>query len=143
MGSPYHMSIIRNGNVALSNLRKLHVTLSILRKLHVDFKKTSCRHVDFTKVPCHMSLRPKKGSVAVSILGVYTSRKAFFSGLNLSLGLRHKLLDLKRNAWQNRAAAGGFNIDTRAARQIWRIDLSVSDHRPFLKVWPQLMRLFP
>ena len=49
------MSIIRRGNVALSNLRKTHVALSNLKK-----KK------------CHMSLRPKKGSVAVLILGVYT-----------------------------------------------------------------------
>ena len=57
------MSIIRNGNVALSNLRKLHVALSI-------FKKVSCRPVDFKKVLCRMSLRPKKGRVAVSILGV-------------------------------------------------------------------------
>ena len=34
-GPPCRMSIIRNGNVALSNLRKPHVTLSILRKSHV------------------------------------------------------------------------------------------------------------
>ena len=34
-GSPCHMSIIRNGNVALSNLRKAPVTLSILRKAPV------------------------------------------------------------------------------------------------------------
>ena len=37
----------------------------------VDFKKTSCRRVDFKKVSCCMSLMPKKGRVAVSILGVY------------------------------------------------------------------------
>ena len=53
--SPCRMSIIRNGNVALS-----------------IFKKASCRPVDFKKVPCRMSQRPKKGCVAVSILGVYT-----------------------------------------------------------------------
>ena len=34
-GSPCRMSIIRNGNVALSNLRKAPVTLSILRKAPV------------------------------------------------------------------------------------------------------------
>ena len=38
----------------------------------IDFKKTSCRHVDFEKVPCRMSLRPRRGHVAVSILGVPT-----------------------------------------------------------------------
>ena len=34
-GSPCHMSIIRNGNVALSNLRKAPVVLSNLRKAPV------------------------------------------------------------------------------------------------------------
>ena len=38
----------------------------------VKFKNTS--HVDFKKVPFCMSLRPKKGHVAVSILGVYTHK---------------------------------------------------------------------
>ena len=32
----------------------------------MEFKKTSCRHVEFKKVPCRMSLKPKKGCVAVS-----------------------------------------------------------------------------
>ena len=61
-GSRYRMSIIRKpkGNVALSNLRKPHV----------EFKKTLCRHFDFKKGPCRMSLMPKKGRVALSILGV-------------------------------------------------------------------------
>ena len=45
-GSPYHMSIIRNGNVALSILRKCHVACSLIK--------------------------PKKGRVAVSILVVHT-----------------------------------------------------------------------
>ena len=40
----------------------------------VDFKKVPCRPVDFKKVPCHMSLRPKKGRVAVSILGACTPK---------------------------------------------------------------------
>ena len=62
--SPCHMAIIR---MAMSP---------------VKFKKSSCRHVDFKKVPCplslsfyipcHMSLRPRKGHVAVSILRVHT-----------------------------------------------------------------------
>ena len=39
----------------------------------IDFKKTSCRPVDFKKLPpCRMSLKPKKGHVAVLILVVYT-----------------------------------------------------------------------
>ena len=37
----------------------------------VDFKKSSCRPVDFKKSSCRMSLRPKKGRVAMSILGVH------------------------------------------------------------------------
>ena len=39
--------------------------------------------VDFKKVPCCMSLRPKKGRVAMSILGVYThySSKGFLIGI--------------------------------------------------------------
>ena len=51
-GSPCRMSIIRNGHVALSNLRKPGVALSNLRK-----------PVDFKKVLCRMLLRPKKGRV--------------------------------------------------------------------------------
>ena len=38
----------------------------------VAFKKVLCHHVDFKKVPCRISLRPKMGCVAMSILGVYT-----------------------------------------------------------------------
>ena len=34
-GSPCRMSIIRNGNVTLLNLRNLHVAMSISRKCHV------------------------------------------------------------------------------------------------------------
>ena len=34
----------------------------------VDLKKVPCRPVDLKKVPCRMSLRPKKGRVAMSIL---------------------------------------------------------------------------
>ena len=35
----------------------------------VNLKKVPCRPSDFKKVPCCMSLRPKKGRVAVLILG--------------------------------------------------------------------------
>ena len=42
-GSRFLMSILRNGNVALSNLRNAPVTLSILRNDHV---------------PCHYLLKP-------------------------------------------------------------------------------------
>ena len=38
----------------------------------VEFKKHPCRPVEFKKLPCRMSLRPKKGRVALSILGVHT-----------------------------------------------------------------------
>ena len=38
----------------------------------VEFKKHPCRPVEFKKLPCRMSLRPKKGHVALSILGVHT-----------------------------------------------------------------------
>ena len=68
------MSIIRNGNVALSNSRKPHVVLFILPCRPFNFKKLPCRPVDFKKVPCRMTLRPKKGCVAMLILGVYTHR---------------------------------------------------------------------
>ena len=37
----------------------------------VDFKKVQRCHVDFKKVLCRMSLRPQKGCVDMSILGVY------------------------------------------------------------------------
>ena len=46
--------------------------MSIIRnyKLYpVEFKKGLSRPVDFKKRQCHISLRPKKGCVAVSILG--------------------------------------------------------------------------
>ena len=49
-----------------------HVDLKKVPCHPVDFKKTSCCHVNFKKVPCRMSLKAKKGSVAVSILGAYT-----------------------------------------------------------------------
>ena len=39
-----------------------------------DFKKVPCHPGDFKKVPCPMLLRPKKGCVALSILGVYTHK---------------------------------------------------------------------
>ena len=42
------------------------------RRKHVDYKKSSCRPVKFKKITCRMSLKPKKGCVALSILGVYT-----------------------------------------------------------------------
>ena len=38
----------------------------------VNFKKTPCRPVKFKKTSCRMSLMPKKGRVAVSILRVNT-----------------------------------------------------------------------
>ena len=46
------MSIIRNGNVAVSNLIKCHVTTFL--------------------TPCCTSLRPRKGCATVPILGVHT-----------------------------------------------------------------------
>ena len=61
-GSPCRISIIRNG----------HVDFKKTSCRPVDFKKTSCRPVDFKKravSPCSMSLRPKNGRVALSILG--------------------------------------------------------------------------
>ena len=52
-------------NVALSNLRK--------RPCHpVHFKEGPCSPVELKKRLCPMSLRPKNGCVALSILGVYT-----------------------------------------------------------------------
>ena len=59
------MSIIKNDNVALSNLRKTPVALSNLRKPPVALS-------NLRKPSCRLSLRPKKGSVALSILGVHT-----------------------------------------------------------------------
>ena len=44
-GPPCRMSIIRNGNVALSNLRKPHVALSILRKPPVALSNLRKLHV--------------------------------------------------------------------------------------------------
>ena len=41
----------------------------------VEFKKQSCRPVKFKKQPCRMSLRPKKGRVTVSILGVHPPQR--------------------------------------------------------------------
>ena len=38
----------------------------------VEFKKGPCRPVEFKKTPCCMSLKPKMGHVALSILGVNT-----------------------------------------------------------------------
>ena len=70
-GSPCRMSIIRNGNVALSNVRKGCVNLSNFRKGHVALST-------FKKGPCRMALKPKNGRVAVSILGVYTHYGDFY-----------------------------------------------------------------
>ena len=53
------MSIIRNGNVVLSNYRDAHVDQPILRNDHV-----SCHHISV------MSQSPKNVYVAMSILGV-------------------------------------------------------------------------
>ena len=61
-GSPCRMSITRNSNVALLNLRKPHVTLSISRKLRVA--------LSILRKPC---VECREGCVAMSILGVYTS----------------------------------------------------------------------
>ena len=64
-GSLCRVSIIRNGNVALSEFKK--------RVCHpVEFKKGLCRPVEFKKRLCRMLLRPKNGCVALLILGVYT-----------------------------------------------------------------------
>ena len=50
---------------------------------HVDYKKGQCRPVEFKKHPCRMSLRPKKGCVALSILGVYTQFLGHFNVLHI------------------------------------------------------------
>ena len=47
-GSRFHMSILRNGNVALSNLGNAPVTLSILRNGHV-----ACHYLFNVHVACH------------------------------------------------------------------------------------------
>ena len=39
----------------------------------MDFKKGPCHPVEFKKRPCRMSLKPKNGCVALSILGVYSN----------------------------------------------------------------------
>ena len=44
----FHMSILRNAHVALSNLRNAHVTLSILRNDHVP-----CHYLFKAHVACH------------------------------------------------------------------------------------------
>ena len=49
--------------------------MSQCRRRPVEFKKQPCRPVKFKKQPCHMSLRPKKGRVALSILGVHTPKE--------------------------------------------------------------------
>ena len=54
-GSLCRMLIIRNGNVALTDL-----TFKKTSCCPVKFKKIPCRHVDFLKLPCQMSLRPKR-----------------------------------------------------------------------------------
>ena len=56
-----------------------HVDYKIWQCRRVEFKRGPCRPVDFKKGPCRMSLRPKKGRVAVSILGVYIHFDAFLS----------------------------------------------------------------
>ena len=67
-----------HGNMNISGLKE-----NIFQILMCpDFKKSSCHPVDFRKLPCPVSLsfyftcrmspRPRKGHVAVSILGVYT-----------------------------------------------------------------------
>ena len=50
----------------------LHVDYNKWLCRPVEFKKHPCRPVEFKKLPCRMSLRPKKGRVALSILGVHT-----------------------------------------------------------------------
>ena len=47
-GSRFHMSILRNGNVALSNLRNAPVTMLILRNDHVP-----CHYLFKAHVACH------------------------------------------------------------------------------------------
>ena len=46
----------------------------------VEFKKQSCRPVEFKKQSCRMSLRPKKGRVALSILRVNTPKSCSLAG---------------------------------------------------------------
>ena len=45
----------------------------------VDFKETSCHPVEFKKTSCRMSLGPKKGRVAVSILRVNTPNNVYYT----------------------------------------------------------------
>ena len=52
----------------------------------VEFKKQFCHPVEFKKQPCRMSLRPKKGRVALSILVVNTPsipRTALYSHFSI------------------------------------------------------------
>ena len=71
----------------------------------VEFKKQSCRPVEFKKQPCRMSLRPKKGRVAVSILGVHTPRPVPLPGQrhgNFTVFELHRgCLCLKRTAFKS------------------------------------------
>ena len=64
-GHPCHMSNIRNGNVFLLNLRIPLCAPS-------NFKKPRVTMSILKKVRCRMLIWPKKGHVAVSILGVFT-----------------------------------------------------------------------
>ena len=50
--------------------RRVELKKKLCRR--VEFKKRPCRPVDFKKVPCRLSLRPKNGRFAVSILRVHT-----------------------------------------------------------------------
>ena len=54
-GSPCRMSILRNGNVTLSNLRNPHVAMSVSSPLSLYFS-----------IPCRMSLRPRISERAIS-----------------------------------------------------------------------------
>ena len=93
-GSRCRMSIIRKGYVALSIIRQTSCC-------PVDYKKTSCRPVKikktsfrlvaFKKTSYRMSLRPKKGHVAVAILGVYTHYNAILNHLTKKGEILHRL----------------------------------------------------
>ena len=94
-GSRFRMSIIRNGNVALSNLRKRHVAMSNLRTWHVP-----CHYL-FTPPPppyC-LSLSPKKDRVAVSILRVHTPTSRRDSCKWLTMTVQQQVIYLLAMHW--------------------------------------------
>ena len=71
-GSQCRISIdIRNGSAVVSNSRYPHVALPILRKFHVP-----C-HYFLTHCRVSLYIRPRKGRVTASILGVITPNDVY------------------------------------------------------------------